>query len=103
MRLIEELKKIDEYFENMPQEVFEEKLIKAGFGKIKPGPLAMNEVITKEDLRIYEVGSNNSTMVINIKINEYKDENYKITFMHEDFTKYKEDISFNMDKLKNAV
>jgi hypothetical protein len=34
------------------------------------------------------------------KINEYKDENYKITFMYEDFTKYKEDISLNIDKLK---
>ena len=33
MRLIERLRKIDNYFKNMPQKVFEEELIKAGFYK----------------------------------------------------------------------
>ena len=79
MRLIERLKKIDEYFENMPQEVFEEKLTKAGFGKIKPGPLAMDDVITEEDMWIYKVGSNNPTRI------SKKIEDIKISTVEYDF------------------
>ena len=83
MRLIERLKKIDEYFENLPQEVFEEKLTKAGFGKIKPGPLAMDDVITEEiteeDMWIYKVGSNNPTRV------SKKIEDTKISTVEYDF------------------
>ena len=48
--LIEELKRIDEYFENIntPEklEQFKKDLIECGYGRIKPGPLAMDNVIT---------------------------------------------------------
>ena len=81
--LIEELKRIDEYFENIntPEklEQFKKDLIECGYGRIKPGPLAMDDVITEEDMWIYKVGSNNPTRV------SKKIEDIKISTVEYDF------------------
>ena len=51
--LLKELKRIDEHFKNIDLEQFEKDLIECGFGKIKPGPLAMDDTITEKDTAIY--------------------------------------------------
>jgi len=59
--LIEILKKIDEYFDNIntPEKIkkFEKLLIECGYGRIKPGPLALDpdDVLTEEDMWIYKI------------------------------------------------
>jgi len=49
MDYLEEIKRIDEHFKTISKKDFEENLLKAGFGEIKPGPLAMSAKITEKD------------------------------------------------------
>ncbi len=80
--LIEKLRKIDEYFDNINTseelEQFEKLLIECGYGRIKAGQLALNEddILTKEDMWIYDVDSiytiyendnNTKTVVISLE------------------------------------
>ena len=72
--LIEELKRIHEHFKEIrssPEKLkqFEKDIIECGYGRIKPGPLAMDDVITEDDMWIYKVGSN-KPLIIKIDMNE---------------------------------
>jgi hypothetical protein len=52
--LLEELKRVYEHFENIDLEQFEKDLIECGFGKIKPGPLATDGVLSENEIKILE-------------------------------------------------
>ncbi len=76
--LIEELKRIHEHFKDIrssPEKLkqFEKDIIECGYGRIKPGLLAMDDVITEEDMWIYRVGSNKPGIIINITVSESKE------------------------------